>query len=145
SGGEPLAQAGCLDLLAALVETGRLIQLETSGAFDIADVPAGVRRILDLKTPGSGEMEKNLIGNLALLTGGDEIKFVITGRHDYEWARAMIAEQALADLNLPILLSPAWGEIEAAELAQWLIEDRLPVRLHLQQHKHIWGGEAKGV
>jgi 7-carboxy-7-deazaguanine synthase len=145
SGGEPLAQPGCLELLAALVETGRIIQLETSGAYDIADVPVGVRRILDLKTPGSGEMARNLIANLAHLREGDEIKVVITDRQDYEWACGMMREHALADLDLPILFSPVWGELEAAELAHWLIEDELPVRLHLQQHKYIWGGETRGV
>jgi 7-carboxy-7-deazaguanine synthase len=145
SGGEPLAQPACIALLAALVGTGRLVQLETSGAFDITDVPAGVRRILDIKTPGSGEAERNLAGNLAELRGGDEIKFVITDRGDYEWARAMITEQAWEQRGLPVLLSPSWGELAAAELAAWVIADHLPARLHLQQHKLVWGGEAKGV
>jgi 7-carboxy-7-deazaguanine synthase len=145
SGGEPLAQPGCLGLLAALTETGRIIQLETSGAYAIAEVPVGVRRILDLKTPGSGEMARNLIANLAHLREGDEIKFVITDRQDYEWACDTMRAHALADLGLPILFSPAWGELEAAALARWVIEDELPVRLHLQQHKYIWGGGAKGV
>jgi 7-carboxy-7-deazaguanine synthase len=145
SGGEPLAQPSCMDLLAALVETGRLVQLETSGAFDISEVPAGVRRILDIKTPGSGEAARNLTGNLAQLRAGDEIKFVITDRADYEWARALISEHAWEARGLPVLLSPSWGELEAAELAAWVIADRLPARLHLQQHKVVWGSEARGV
>ena len=91
------------------------------------------------------EVARNLIGNLAHVRAGDEIKFVITGRQDYAWARDMIAEHALDKKGLPILFSPVWGELEAAALAGWVIEDGLPVRVHLQLHKYIWGGEAKGV
>jgi 7-carboxy-7-deazaguanine synthase len=145
SGGEPLAQPACRDLLAALVQTGRIVQLETSGAFDIRDTPNGVRRILDVKTPGSGEADANLEQNLEALRDGDEIKFVITGQGDYHWARDWLHAHGLPDLGLPILFSPAWGELAATTLASWMLEDGLPARLHLQQHKHIWGGEAKGV
>ena len=144
SGGEPLAQPACRGLLAALVQTGRIVQLETSGAFDIHALPEGVRRILDVKTPGSGEAERNLDGNLDDLRAGDEIKCVITGRDDYLWARDWLGRRTLPDI-VPILFSPAWGELAATDLAAWIMEDRLPVRLHLQQHKHVWGGEAKGV
>lgn len=145
TGGEPLAQPACHDLLTALLQTGRIIQLETSGAFDISGVPAGIRRILDIKTPGSGEVEKNLAHNLAELRAGDEIKFVITDEDDYRWARDWLEQHALTDLGLPILFSPTWDTLPAAQLAAWMLEDALPARLHLQQHKHIWGGEAKGV
>lgn len=145
SGGEPLAQPACTDLLAALAETGRIIQLETSGAFDISGVPDGIRRIVDVKTPGSGESARNLIGNLAHLRAGDEIKFVITDRQDYEWARTALREHALDQMGLPILFSPVWGEVEPTELCRWVLDDALPVRVHLQLHKYIWGGEAKGV
>lgn len=145
SGGEPLAQPACIELLAALSGIGRIIQLETSGAFDISGVPDGIRRIVDVKTPGSGESERNLIGNLAHLRAGDEIKFVIMDRQDYAWARNMMIEHALDRMGLPILFSPVWGRLDAAELSGWVIEDGLPVRVHLQLHKYIWGGEAKGV
>ncbi len=145
SGGEPLAQPACQDLLAALVQTGRIIQLETSGAFDISGIPKGVRRILDVKTPDSGECEANLESNFGGLRDGDEIKFVITSQADYHWARDWLRQHGLSDLGLPVLFSPAWGELAAEQLAAWILEDGLPVRLHLQQHKHIWGGEAKGV
>lgn len=145
SGGEPLAQPACRDLLAALVRTGRIVQLETSGAYDIRDLPEGVRRILDVKTPGSGEAGRNLEHNLDALGEGDEIKFVLTGEQDYRWARDWLRGHALAESGLPVLFSPAWGRLAAAELAAWMLADGLSARLHLQQHKHIWGGEAKGV
>ncbi len=144
TGGEPLAQAACIDLLQALVEAKFNVQLETSGAYDIAPVPPSVQKILDIKTPGSGEVERNLWSNLALLQEHDEIKFVLRDREDYLWCRQKI-ESDLPDTPADILLSPAWGELEAAELAAWILEDRLPVRLNLQLHKIIWGDDACGV
>ncbi len=145
TGGEPLAQRACPRLLERLAGSGRIVQLETSGAYDIGAVPAGVRRILDIKTPGSGEAERNRPENLPLLREGDEIKFVLTSREDYEWTRDFIRQHALDDAPAPLLLSPAWGMLEARDLSAWMLEDRLPARLQLQWHKIIWGGDADGV
>ncbi|MDX8401545.1 MAG: radical SAM protein [Mariprofundaceae bacterium] len=145
SGGEPLAQRHCVALLERLAASGRLVQLETSGAYDIEPVPEGVRRILDIKTPGSGESARNRMNNLQALRPGDEIKFVLTSRSDYEWARSFIRAHALGDKPAVLLLSPAWGMLEPAALSAWLLEDRLPARLQLQWHKIIWGGDAVGV
>lgn len=145
TGGEPLAQRHCIELLKRLSELDCFVQLETSGAYSIQAVPAGVRRIVDIKTPGSGEAERNHLQNLAHLTTGDEIKLVLTGRSDYEWARDMIAKHRLGLDDVPVLLSPAWGDLATAELCQWILEDELPVRLQVQMHKVIWGSKAEGV
>lgn len=145
TGGEPLAQRHCITLLNHLQSPAREVQLETSGAFSIAEVPAGVRRIIDIKTPESGESERNHLKNLALLREGDEIKFVICSRADYEWSREFVKGHALAETGVPILFSPAWGKVSLTEMSQWLLGDRLPVRLHLQLHKIVWGAEATGV
>ena len=145
TGGEPLAQSGCMGLLERLSSLGCLVQLETSGAFSIADVPVGISRILDIKTPGSGESKRNRLENLALLRSGDEIKFVITSRADYEWSREFIESHALAELELPILFSPCWGAVSPEDMCRWMLEDRMPARLQLQMHKMIWGAEAAGV
>ncbi len=145
TGGEPLAQRGCIALLERLCAGPRLVQLETSGAYDISRAPARVRRILDIKTPGSGETARNRLENLPLLREGDEIKFVLTGREDYEWARDFIRRHALGDSPAALLLSPAWGMLDAQRLSEWLLADRLPARLQLQWHKIIWGGDANGV
>lgn len=138
TGGEPLAQKGCLELLTALCDRGYDVSLETSGALDIAPVDPRVSRIMDLKAPGSGESSRNRWENLASLTGKDEIKIVVASRGDYEWAREAIAQERLAE-RCPILLSPAQGLLEPAELADWILADGLPVRFQLQLHKVLWG------
>lgn len=145
TGGEPLAQRHCIRLLEQLQRLDCEVQLETSGAFSIADVPSGIRRIIDIKTPDSGESDRNHLENLGLLRAGDEIKFVICSREDYLWSRDLVREHAMSDMDLPILFSPAWGMVSPLDMSQWLLEDRLPVRLHLQLHKVIWGSEATGV
>lgn len=138
TGGEPLAQKNCLPLLSALCDAGYDVSLETSGALDIAGVDARVSRIVDLKAPGSGESEKNRWQNLELLTPRDELKFVLMNRADYEWARDTLTERRLASV-CPLLFSPVQGEIEPAELAEWILADHLPVRFQLQLHKLLWG------
>lgn len=138
TGGEPLAQKPCLALLGALADRGYSVSLETSGALDTAQVDARVSKILDIKTPGSGESEKNLWTNLTYLTPRDEIKFVLCGEADYIWAKQMIAEHRL-DALCPVLFSPAHGELEPKVLAEWILRDALPVRMQMQLHKQIWG------
>lgn len=142
TGGEPLAQKGCGELLSRLCDLGLDVSLETSGALDIAGVDTRVARIVDIKTPGSGEMERNHWPNLAVLSPRDEVKFVLTGEADYQWAKTLLAEHALAS-RCSVLFSPVWGSLEAARLADWVIRDGLPVRMQLQMHKVLWG-EARG-
>ena len=138
TGGEPLSQKECLPLLSALCDAGYDVSLETSGALDIAPVDPRVSRIMDLKAPDSGESSKNLWANLELLNGRDEIKIVIASRSDYEWAREVLHERQLTQ-RCPVLFSPAQGQIEAADLARWILEDGLPIRFQLQLHKLLWG------
>jgi 7-carboxy-7-deazaguanine synthase len=138
TGGEPLAQKRCLKLLEALCDAGYEVSLETSGAIDIAPVDPRVSRVVDLKTPGSKEMHRNLLSNLPLLTAHDQVKFVICDRADYDWARAMVAEHGLAD-RCDVLFSPSQSELAPRDLADWIIADRLPVRFQLQLHKVLWG------
>jgi 7-carboxy-7-deazaguanine synthase len=138
TGGEPLAQPACLSLLAQLCDAGYSVSLETSGALDVGGVDARVVKVLDLKTPGSGECERNLYRNLDTLVPRDQVKFVICDRADYEWARAQLRERHLAG-RCELLFSPAWGQQDATQLAQWILEDRLPVRFQLQLHKLLWG------
>jgi len=138
TGGEPLAQKRCLELLDRLCEAGYRVSLETSGAVDISGVDTRVSRVLDLKTPDSGEQTRNLWSNLDLLTPHDQLKFVICSRGDYEWARAEIRSRGM-DNGIDILFSPAWGDLDAAELAAWVLEDQLNVRVQLQLHKILWG------
>jgi 7-carboxy-7-deazaguanine synthase len=140
TGGEPLAQKNCLPLLTALADRGYSVSLETSGALDVSLVDARVSRIVDIKTPGSGEATKNRFENLAHLNARDEIKFVLCGEDDYLWARALIRERAL-DLICPVLLSPAYAQLDATDLAEWILRDALPVRLQIQLHKLLWGEE----
>lgn len=140
TGGEPLAQRRCLALLQQLCEAGFEVSLETSGAMDVSAVDPRVSRVVDLKTPDSGEAERNLWSNLGLLGEHDQVKFVICSREDYEWARTQLRERDLSRVG-DVLFSPAWGEVEGAELAGWILEDRLPVRLQLQLHKLLWGDE----
>jgi 7-carboxy-7-deazaguanine synthase len=143
TGGEPLAQKSCLTLLTRLCDAGYSVSLETSGAIDISEVDARVSRIMDIKTPGSQEMEKNLWENLAFLNAKDEIKFVITSEFDYIWSKALLAEKAL-DKICPVLFSPSFTDVPPAQLAEWILRDRLPVRMQVQLHKMIWG-ETRGV
>lgn len=138
TGGEPLAQKSCLPLLTALCDAGYDVSLETSGALDIAPVDPRVSRIVDLKTPGSGEVARNRWENLPHLTARDEVKIVLCDRADYEWARDVMREHALAD-RCPVLLSPVHGQVVPRDLADWILEDRLPVRFQLQLHKLLWG------
>lgn len=142
TGGEPLAQRNCLGLLSALCDAGHSVSLETSGALDIGEVDPRVARIVDLKAPGSGESTRNRLENLVLLRPGDEIKFVLADRADYDWACARIAEHGLAE-RCEVLMSPVQDKLSPAELAQWIVQDRLPVRFQLQLHKILWN-DARG-
>ncbi len=142
TGGEPLAQAGCLDLLRSLCDAGYQVSLETSGALDVAAVDPRVVRVLDLKTPSSGECARNLYANLDLLQAGDQVKFVLTDRADYDWAVATAARYDIAS-RACVLFSPVHGQLDAATLAEWMLADRLSHRLQLQLHKLLWG-EAPG-
>jgi 7-carboxy-7-deazaguanine synthase len=142
TGGEPLAQKGCLALLSALCEAGYEVSLETSGALDIAEVDARVARIVDLKAPGSGELARNRYENIPLLRAHDELKIVLADAADYDWARQQIAEHRLAE-RCSVLLSPVAGALEPATLAEWILRDHLPVRFQLQLHKILWN-DARG-
>ena len=142
TGGEPLAQAGSLDLMRALCDAGHAVSLETSGALDVGAVDPRVVRVLDLKTPSSGECARNLYANLDHLRPGDQVKFVLSDRTDYDWAVATAAQHELATRTC-VLFSPAWGQLDAAALAEWMLSERLPYRLQLQLHKILWG-EAPG-
>ena len=139
TGGEPLAQRACLDLLAALCDRGYRVSLETSGAMDVAPVDPRVSRVVDLKTPDSGESARNRLQNLDLLTGQDQLKIVVCSRADYEWARDFLRGRAA--LPCAVLLSPSWGQVSPRELAEWILADRLDVRLQVQLHKVLWGEE----
>lgn len=141
TGGEPLAQKNCLPLLRALCDAGCQVSLETSGALDISAVDERVMRVVDMKTPASGEQEKNLWSNLALLAAHDEIKFVLCDEADYAWAKQIMIEHALAD-KCEVLFSPAQGQLSATDLANWILRDQLPVRMQLQLHKILWGNVA---
>jgi len=141
TGGEPLAQKHCLTLLTALCDAGYDVSLETSGALDIGGVDARVMRVLDIKTPASGEEAKNRWDNLPLLTQHDEIKFVLCGEDDYAWAKQIIAQHDLA-AKCEVTFSPAHGSLDATQLAEWILRDRLPVRMQLQLHKILWPNEA---
>ncbi|MBL8523130.1 MAG: 7-carboxy-7-deazaguanine synthase QueE [Betaproteobacteria bacterium] len=143
TGGEPLAQRNCLVLLEKLCDAGYSVSLETSGAIDIAEVDARVSRIVDVKTPGSGESDKNRWENLDLISPHDEIKFVITSEADFLWAAAIVREQGLAG-KCTVLFSPSFGEVGPEQLAGWILRDSLPVRMQLQLHKILWG-EKRGV
>lgn len=142
TGGEPLAQKNCLPLLAALCDDGYDVSLETSGALDVSGVDARVAKVMDLKAPGSSECGRNRWENLEFLTPHDEIKIVLADRADYEWAREAIEERQLVS-RCPVSFSPVQGQLEPATLADWILEDRLPVRFQLQLHKVLWGN-ARG-
>jgi 7-carboxy-7-deazaguanine synthase len=141
TGGEPLAQKGCVQLLRALCDAGCQVSLETSGALDIAAVDARVTRVVDIKTPGSGEVARNRLANLALLRPTEQVKFVICERHDFEWARDLVLELQLHEKCM-VLFSPSAAQLPAVELAQWILDERLPVRLQIQLHKFLWGDVA---
>jgi 7-carboxy-7-deazaguanine synthase len=138
TGGEPLTQPNCLGLLTALCDAGYSVSLETSGALDIAGVDERVSRVVDIKTPGSGEVKRNLWENVALLTPRDQVKFVICDRRDFDWALERVEIHGLAD-RCPVFFSPSWEEVEPGELADWILAARAPVRLQLQLHKVLWG------
>lgn len=142
TGGEPLAQPGCTGLLQSLCDAGFVVSLETSGALDVGVVDPRVTVVLDVKAPGSGEAARNRLANLPLLKPADQVKIVIADRADYDWARAFLAEHALAD-RCEVLFSPVWGSLDPRTLAEWILADRLPVRFQLQLHKLLWG-EAPG-
>ena len=139
TGGEPLAQPDCLGLLKVLCDTGYQVSLETSGAMDTIGVDERVSVVLDLKTPGSGESSRNLYGNVSQLKPIDQVKFVICNRKDYEWARFKVEEYALRDRVSELLFSASHAELESSQLAQWILEDELDVRLQIQLHKYLWG------
>jgi len=138
TGGEPLAQPASLALLGALCDAGYHVSLETSGALDIAPVDPRVIRVMDLKTPASGEVARNRIDNLQYLGSRDQLKFVICNREDYDWSVAMLATHDLA-AGCEVLFSPSQGEQDATELADWILQDQLPVRMQIQLHKVLWG------
>lgn len=140
TGGEPLAQKNCLVLLTQLCDVGYSVSLETSGAIDIAEVDVRVSRIVDIKTPGSGEVKKNRWQNIPLLNAQDEIKFVLCDEADYVWAREQLQQRAL-DKIAPILFSPVYETLQPAQLAEWILRDCLPVRMQVQLHKVLWGVE----
>jgi len=143
TGGEPLAQlAPCLELMQVLCEKGHSLSLETSGSIDISGVDPRVNKVMDLKAPDSGEMSKNLYSNIAHLNMSDEVKFVIKSRKDYDWAKMQIDQHQLSD-KTNVLISPCFGDINERQLAEWIIEDNLPVRFQIQMHKILWG-DAKG-
>lgn len=138
TGGEPLAQPGCLALLQRLCDAGYEVSLETSGALSIAGVDQRVSRVVDLKTPGSGEVGRNLYENIAHLSRNDQVKFVICSREDYDWAVSKLIEYRLDARAGEVLFSPSYGQIDLRALADWIVSDNLPVRLQLQLHKILW-------
>lgn len=144
TGGEPLAQPACLELLSRLCDSGHEVSLETSGAMPIEAVDKRVSVVMDLKTPGSGEVGRNLYDNIAHLQAKDQLKFVIVDRQDYEWARFKLEEFRLAERVGDVWFSPSYGQVTPTELADWILEDRLRVRLQVQLHKLLWG-DVPGV
>lgn len=145
TGGEPLLQKNVLPLMSALADAGKTVLLETSGAHDIAKVDRRVHRIMDLKTPGSGECESNLWSNIKHLTTRDEVKFVIGSREDYEWSREKMREHNLPERCHAVLFSPIFGRIEPRQIVEWMLADNLAARFQLQMHKFIWAPTTRGV
>jgi len=145
TGGEPLLQKNVLPLMSILCDAGHTVLLETSGAHDISGVDARVHRIMDLKTPGSGEVEKNVWSNIDHLTKRDEVKFVIGSREDYEWSREKVDRLQLASRCHAVLFSPIFGRIDPRQIVEWILADRLDVRFQLQMHKFIWTPTQRGV
>lgn len=144
TGGEPLMQKGCLPLLTRLCDDGYEVMLETSGSLDVTPVDPRVKRIMDLKPPGSGMVARNRMANLDVLNERDEVKMVLRDRHDYEWAKQQIEAHAIT-ARCPVLLSPVFGDLEPRDLAEWILDDGLPVRMQLQLHKFIWDPKMRGV
>ncbi len=140
TGGEPLAQKSCGPLLSQLCDAGHEVSLETSGALDVSHVDSRVTRVMDLKTPGSGEETRNFYPNLERLTERDQIKFVLCDGGDYAWAKRKLADHRLAE-RCEVLFSPSYGELDPTQLADWILADRLPVRMQIQLHKLLWGEE----
>ena len=145
TGGEPLLQKNVFPLMTLLADGGHTVLLETSGAHDISGIDPRVHRIMDLKTPGSGECERNLFSNIDHLTQRDEVKFVIGSRGDYEWSREQLATHQLSKRCHAVLFSPIFGRIDPQTIVEWILTDRLPVRFQLQMHKFIWTPEKRGV
>ena len=141
TGGEPLAQKACLALLTQLCNAGYEVSLETSGAIAVDEVDRRVSKVMDFKTPGSGEAAKNRFANVEHLGAHDQVKFVICDRADYEWSKQVTAEQRLTE-RCEVLFSPSAQQLPARELADWIVADRLPVRFQIQLHKYLWGDEA---
>jgi 7-carboxy-7-deazaguanine synthase len=144
TGGEPLLQEAVLPLMARLCDAGYEVLLETSGSLDIGRVDPRVRRIVDIKCPSSGMAARNRWRNLELLTGQDEVKFVLADRADYAWARSVVEQHRLAE-KCTVLMGPVFGELDNQRLAQWILADGLPVRYQLQLHKYVWDPAARGV
>jgi 7-carboxy-7-deazaguanine synthase len=138
TGGEPLAQKGCVELLRSLCDAGHSVSLETSGALDISNVDSRVTRVVDIKTPGSNEMARNRLENLDLLRADEQVKFVVCSREDFEWSRDLVRNRSL-DRRCTVLFSPSHGQVEPQALAQWILDERLQVRLQVQLHKYLWG------
>ena len=145
TGGEPLLQKDVYPLMQRLLDEGHTVMLETGGHLSVADVPDGVIRIIDVKCPGSGEAERVCWANLDALRAADEVKFVIKDRPDYEFARDVVRKYDLPSKTAAVLFSPVHGVLAARELAEWMLADRLPVRLQLQAHKYVWGADVRGV
>ncbi len=144
TGGEPLAQDGCLELLERLCDADYAVSLETSGAMSIIGIDARVSVVMDLKTPDSGEAHRNLLTNVEHLRSADQVKFVICSRPDYEWSKQKIAEYGLTDRVAEVLVSPSYGELPPKDLAEWVLADDLKVRFQIQLHRLLWG-DAQGV
>lgn len=145
TGGEPLLQKNVLPLMAGLCDAGKTVLIETSGAHDISRIDPRVHRIMDLKTPSSGECGRNLWANIEHLNQRDEVKFVLGSREDYEWAREQIAAHHLDQRVRAVLLSPVFGKINPQDIVEWMLADRVPARFQLQMHKFIWEPRARGV
>lgn len=145
TGGEPLLQKNILPLMAAFCDAGKTVLIETSGAHDISKIDSRVHRIMDLKTPSSGMCDRNLYSNIDHLNKGDELKFVIGSREDYEWTREQISKYDLSSRVGEILLSPIFGKIEPRQIVEWMLADKVPARFQLQMHKFIWEPRARGV
>ena len=145
TGGEPLLQPGVYPLMESMLDAGLTVLLETSGAIDVREVPDAVHAIVDMKTPSSGESSRNDFKNFDSMDARDELKFVIGSREDYEWCRALIADHGLARRPFGLLFSTVFSKLQPQALAQWIVDDRLPVRFQLQQHKYVWEPNARGV
>jgi 7-carboxy-7-deazaguanine synthase len=144
TGGEPMLQKEVIPLMQGLIDRGYTVLLETGGSLDLSEVPEPVRRIIDLKAPGSGEVARNLWENMKDLRPWDEVKVVIASREDYEWAIEAVHEYRLLE-RVPVLFSPVFGRLQPVELAQWILADGLPIRMQLQMHKFIWPPDTRGV